>query len=64
MAVLIQHPRNLEPPPDFSLRASANKLVIEFAEGWIDDRPLTVADLDNERDYLARQDFALKIVSA
>lgn len=63
MAVLIQHPRNLEPPPDFRLRASDNKLVIEFAEGWIDDRPLTVADLDNERDYLARQDFTLEIIS-
>lgn len=64
MAVLIQHPRNLEPPPNFILHASENKLTIEFAQGWIDDRPLTVADLDNEREYLARQDFELDIINA
>lgn len=63
MAVLIQHARNLEPPPDFILTAFDNKLVIEFSKGWIDSRPLTVADLDNERDYLAKQDFELEIVT-
>jgi exopolyphosphatase/guanosine-5'-triphosphate,3'-diphosphate pyrophosphatase len=64
MAVLIQHARNLEPPPDFILCASDNKLVIEFTQGWADSRPLTVADLDNERDYLANEDFELEIINA
>lgn len=61
LAVLIQHPRNLEAPPDFTLHAHDNKLVVEFSEGWFDDRPLTLTDLENERDYLARQDFELEI---
>ncbi|MBW0148573.1 exopolyphosphatase [Marinobacter sp. CAU 1620] len=61
LAVLIQHPRNLESPPDFTLHAHDNKLVLEFAEGWLDDRPLTRADLENERDYLSKQDFELLI---
>ncbi|MBW4935458.1 exopolyphosphatase [Marinobacter sp. F4206] len=61
LAVLIQHPRNLESPPDLTLHADDNQLVVEFAQGWLDDRPLTLADLENERDYLAKQDFELVI---
>jgi exopolyphosphatase/guanosine-5'-triphosphate,3'-diphosphate pyrophosphatase len=61
LAVLIQHPRNLEPPPRLTLSAEANKLTVEFDEGWLDDRPLTLADLENERDYLAKQNFELRI---
>jgi exopolyphosphatase/guanosine-5'-triphosphate,3'-diphosphate pyrophosphatase len=36
-------------------------LVLEFPSGWLDDRPLTLADLENERDYLAKQDFVLEL---
>ena len=61
LAVLIQHPRNLEEPPAFTLHGHDNRLVVEFPEGWLDNRPLTLADLENERDYLARQDFTLEI---
>lgn len=61
LAVLIQHPRNLEPPPAFWLQASANRLVITFPPGWLDDRPLTLADLQNEQEYLSKQDFVLEI---
>lgn len=61
LAVLIQHPRNLEQPPEFVLHGHENKLVVEFPEGWLDNRPLTLADLENERDYLSKQDFTLEI---
>ncbi|MFY3775876.1 MULTISPECIES: exopolyphosphatase [Pseudomonadota] len=61
LAVLIQHPRNMELPPAFTLTAHKDKLVLEFPEGWLDDRPLTLADLENERDYLAKQDFVLEL---
>ncbi len=61
LAVLLQHPRNMEPPPDFELEPGNDKLTVTFPGGWLDDRPLTLADLKNERDYLARQDFTLKI---
>lgn len=62
LAVLIQHPRNHEAPPAFRLRGQMDRLTIEFPEGWLDSRPLTLADLNNERDYLARQGFELDIV--
>ncbi|MEC7815758.1 MAG: exopolyphosphatase [Pseudomonadota bacterium] len=61
LAVLIQHPRNLEMPPAFSLHGSANRLKIMFPTGWLDDRPLTLADLQNEQEYLSKQDFVLEI---
>ncbi|KAA1172456.1 exopolyphosphatase [Marinobacter salinexigens] len=64
LGVLLQHPRNMEEPPAFTLKAGKNKLVVEFPEGWMDERPLTMADLKNERDYLARQDFELVIEGA
>jgi len=63
LAVLLQHPRKLEPPPDFRLKAGNNRLTVTFPAGWLDDRPLTVADLRNERDYLAKQGFELRVIS-
>ncbi|NMT63233.1 exopolyphosphatase [Marinobacter orientalis] len=61
LAVLLQHPRNHEQPPELRLRPSSDGLTVEFPAGWLDDRPLTLADLENERDYLAKQDFSLKV---
>jgi len=61
LAVLLQHPRNHEQPPEFRLHPSTNGLAVEFTEGWLDERPLTLADLENERDYLAKQDFTLEV---
>ena len=63
LGVLLQHARNLEEPPELTLKASANKLSIRFPEGWLEQRPLTLADLENERDYLLRQDFSLDIIT-
>ncbi|MCL7945585.1 exopolyphosphatase [Marinobacter sp. ATCH36] len=61
LAVLLQHPRNHEQPPELRLTPSTNGLAVEFPAGWLEDRPLTLADLENERDYLAKQDFNLKV---
>ncbi|MCH8499236.1 MAG: exopolyphosphatase [Marinobacter sp.] len=59
LAVLIQHPRNYEDPPEVLLKADKESLAIRFPEQWLPERPLTLADLENERDYLARQGFTL-----
>ncbi|GGE66512.1 exopolyphosphatase [Streptosporangium jomthongense] len=61
LAVLIQHSRNLEPPPAFTLEPRENGLLLTFPEGWFDERPLTLADLINEQDYLARQNIVLEL---
>jgi exopolyphosphatase/guanosine-5'-triphosphate,3'-diphosphate pyrophosphatase len=61
LAVLLQHPRNHDTPPDFTLEAKPNSLTVTFPPGWLDDRPLTMADLENERDYLAKQDLEFNV---
>jgi len=61
LAVLIQHSRNLEPPPAFTLEPRENGLLLTFPECWFDERPLTYADLMNEQEYLAKQNFVLEL---
>ncbi|MDN6320008.1 MAG: exopolyphosphatase [Marinobacter sp.] len=61
LAVLIQHSRNLEPPPAFRLEPRDKGLVMTFPAGWFDERPLTFADLRNEQEYLAKQNFVLEL---
>ncbi|MDC0661312.1 exopolyphosphatase [Marinobacter sp. SS21] len=61
LAVLVQHSHNQEPPPEFRLAAEPNRLTLTFPKGWLEERPLTLADLKNERDYLARQELELII---
>ena len=63
LGVLLQHARNLEPAPEMTLEAFPDKLSIRFPEGWLEQRPLTLADLENEREYLQRQDFDLDIIT-
>lgn len=61
LAVLVQHSRNLEPPPAFTLKPREKGLLLTFPDGWFNERPLTLADLKNEQDYLAKQNFVLEL---
>lgn len=62
LAVLLQHPRNMDQPAGFKVVANGDmELTVSFADGWLDERPLTLADLENEREYLARQKFVLHV---
>jgi exopolyphosphatase/guanosine-5'-triphosphate,3'-diphosphate pyrophosphatase len=64
LAVILQHPRSQEIPPIRQVKAGKRELALEFDSGWLAERPLTRADLDNERDYLARQDYRLAVSEA
>ncbi|WP_227546120.1 exopolyphosphatase [Marinobacter fonticola] len=62
LAVLLQHPRNMDQPAGFKVVVNGkSELTVSFAEGWLNERPLTLADLENEREYLARQKFVLNV---
>lgn len=61
LAVVLQHGRNLESPPPFTLKVGRRDLEIQFAEGWLNERPLTRADLENECEFLARMEYKLNI---
>ncbi|MDD7805160.1 MAG: Ppx/GppA phosphatase family protein [Endozoicomonas sp. (ex Botrylloides leachii)] len=45
----------------YSLKAQGNKLSILFPEGWLDEHPLTRAELSKERGYLSKVGFTLVI---
>ena len=47
--------------PDYLIKAKKKSLTLVFPEHWFDDNPLTIADLENEIDYLERIGFKLKI---
>jgi exopolyphosphatase/guanosine-5'-triphosphate,3'-diphosphate pyrophosphatase len=52
MAVLLHRSRSTVALPSIELSASDNALKISFPEQWLDQHPLTLADLEQERDYL------------
>ncbi|SFM01008.1 exopolyphosphatase [Marinobacter zhejiangensis] len=61
LAVLLHHPRNNEPLPEFRLTAGPDRLTLAFPDQWLESRPLTLADLNNEQEYLSKQGLTLSI---
>ena len=47
--------------PDYLIKAKKKSLTLLFPGHWFDNNPLTIADLENEIDYLERIGFKLKI---
>lgn len=47
--------------PDYVVTAKKKSLTLRFPEHWFDDNPLTIADLQNEIDYLAAIGFKLQV---
>lgn len=62
LAVLLHRGRSPIALPALELRAKARSLEIEFPKGWLDDHPLTEADLEYEVDYLKAVGFKLKLI--
>jgi exopolyphosphatase/guanosine-5'-triphosphate,3'-diphosphate pyrophosphatase len=61
LAVRLHHSRSDEPLPELGLHAKKSKLRLELPGGWLRQRPLTRADLEEEAGYLERADFELEI---
>jgi exopolyphosphatase/guanosine-5'-triphosphate,3'-diphosphate pyrophosphatase len=61
LAVLLNRGRSPEPLPPFKLHAEENKLEIYFPQKWLDERPLTRADLEEESVILKKPGIDLWI---
>ncbi len=62
LAVLLHHSRQVDLVPDFELHwKSAQKLRLNFPENWLDEHPLTQADLEQEAVYLQALEIKLDI---
>lgn len=61
LAVLLHRGRSAVALPAISLHAKGHSLEMAFPRGWLDDHPLTAADLELEAEYLKSAGFKLKI---
>jgi exopolyphosphatase/guanosine-5'-triphosphate,3'-diphosphate pyrophosphatase len=64
LAVLLHRGRSTVALPDIRLTPRADSLEMRFPAGWLDDHPLTVADLQNEIENLKLVQFRLRVFSA
>ena len=51
IAARLHHARCDEATPAMKLKAEGNTLALAFPEGWLDEHPLTLADLEQEQEY-------------
>lgn len=60
LAVLLHRSRSPDPPPKFTLHAEGRSLRLDLPKGWLDEHPLTQADLEQEAELLKAIDHRLK----
>jgi exopolyphosphatase/guanosine-5'-triphosphate,3'-diphosphate pyrophosphatase len=64
LAVLLHRGRSPVALPDIRLTPRADALELRFPPGWLDDHPLTVADLQTEIENLKTVGFRLRVFTA
>jgi exopolyphosphatase/guanosine-5'-triphosphate,3'-diphosphate pyrophosphatase len=64
IAVLLNRGRSTVPLPPIKLTARADSLELRFPPEWLDDHPLTVADLQAEIENLKDVEFRLRVFTA
>ena len=60
IAVILHRSRSKDRLPAISFSVENKKLIIEFPEGWLEHHPLTLADLEQEADYLSNAEIKLR----
>jgi exopolyphosphatase/guanosine-5'-triphosphate,3'-diphosphate pyrophosphatase len=61
LAVLLHRGRSVAAMPAIQLRAKGRMLEIFFPKGWLEDHPLTAADLEFEIEQLKAANFRLRV---
>ncbi len=61
LAVVLHRGRSATAPPEFQITAKKESVSVEFGAGWLQDYPLTAADLETEGKYLAAAGFRLAV---
>jgi exopolyphosphatase/guanosine-5'-triphosphate,3'-diphosphate pyrophosphatase len=64
LAVLLNRTRSPDELPQIRLTPGKNWLELRFPAGWLDQNPLTAADLDQEQAWLQARGFELKVAGA
>jgi len=61
LAALIHRSRTGGATPDLKLRVQGRSLRLQVPAAWLDSNPLTLADLEREREFLDEADYKLTI---
>jgi exopolyphosphatase/guanosine-5'-triphosphate,3'-diphosphate pyrophosphatase len=61
LSVKLHHSRSVVPLPEIKLKANNDGLKITFPPKWMDEHPLTAADIEREKKYLATANISLDI---
>lgn len=61
LAALIHRSRTGGATPDLKLRVQGRTLRLQVPAAWLESNPLTLADLERERDFLDEADYKLSI---
>ena len=61
LAVLLNRSRSAIDIPDVSIRVTDDSMTLGFDRQWLSDNPLTVADLERERDFLQQVGYTLRV---
>lgn len=61
LAALLERPRTTEALPPLHIEADDKTLRLELPDHWLDQHPLTRADLEQERDYFKILDLKLQV---
>jgi len=54
LAVLLNRSRSSLELPDIEIAVGESSIRLSFPQGWLDDNPLTITDLDREKNYLGQ----------
>lgn len=60
LAVILTAARNCE-ETSFRLKVLKNQLALDMGENWLEQHPLTLLNLENEKEYLRKAGFSLVI---
>lgn len=63
LAVLLNRSRSFAEPPEVKITVDENRISLRFDAGWLAANPLTVADLEREKEYLSLAGYELTVQS-
>ncbi|MES2662346.1 MAG: exopolyphosphatase, partial [Pseudomonadota bacterium] len=63
IAVVLHHSRSIEMPEQLSIKITNQKIRLTLPTDWLEQHPLTQADLEQEMNFLQKGGFQLHIVN-
>jgi exopolyphosphatase/guanosine-5'-triphosphate,3'-diphosphate pyrophosphatase len=63
LSTLLHRSRSPSYLPAIALSAGKDSLELKFPQGWLDDNPLTAADLTQETEWLRARGFELALAN-